>query len=72
MHFSTISFLTAATVASAATTISVAVGQGGLIYTPNDIKASVGDSVEFSFFPKVLPISLAFTSTILTTFRITP
>jgi len=38
--------------AASAATIKVAVGQSGLTYTPNDITAAVGDSVEFSFFPK--------------------
>lgn len=36
-----------------AVTIPVQVGANGLTFTPNDIKANVGDFVEFSFFPKV-------------------
>ncbi|KAF8849237.1 Cupredoxin, partial [Acephala macrosclerotiorum] len=35
-----------------AETIQVAVGQNGLTFSPNNITAAVGDSVEFSFFPK--------------------
>lgn len=52
MHFSTLSFLSAIAATANAATIQVAVGQNGLTYLPNDIKAAVGDSVEFSFFPK--------------------
>lgn len=53
MHFSTLSFVSAlAATASAVKTIPVTVGLGGLIYNPSDIKADVGDSVEFSFYPK--------------------
>ncbi|KAE8454129.1 hypothetical protein EG329_005053 [Mollisiaceae sp. DMI_Dod_QoI] len=51
MRFSTASVVAAAATASAQT-IQVAVGQNGLTFSPSDIKASVGQSVEFSFFPK--------------------
>jgi plastocyanin len=34
-------------------TISVAVGNGSYVFSPNSIKANVGDIVEFDFFPKV-------------------
>jgi len=52
MRLSTASIVAVAASASAADTIQVAVGQNGLTFTPSDIKASVGQSVEFSFFPK--------------------
>ncbi len=46
MRFSTASVVAAAATASAQT-IQVAVGQNGLTFSPSDIKASVGQSVEF-------------------------
>jgi plastocyanin len=52
MHFSKAIILAAASTASAAT-IQVEVGKAGLTFSPNDITAAVGDSVEFTFFPKV-------------------
>lgn len=52
MHLSTLSFVSAIAATARAATIQVAVGQNGLTYSPSDIKAAVGDSVEFSFFPK--------------------
>lgn len=52
MQFTTLNVLALAASATAAT-LKVAVGQNGLTFTPNDIKAVVGDSVEFSFFPAV-------------------
>ncbi|KAH8769745.1 Cupredoxin [Hyaloscypha finlandica] len=54
MYFSTVLLAAAsASLAQAATTIPVQVGNGGaLTFVPNDIKANVGDSIEFSFFPK--------------------
>ncbi|KAH8653106.1 Cupredoxin [Tricladium varicosporioides] len=51
MQFTTTTVLALVASASAAT-IKVKVGDGALVYAPNDIKAAVGDSVEFSFFPK--------------------
>ncbi|CZR66884.1 uncharacterized protein PAC_16785 [Phialocephala subalpina] len=51
MRLSSASLIAAAASASAET-IQVAVGQSGLTFSPNDITAAVGDSVEFSFFPK--------------------
>lgn len=51
MHFSKIALVAAATVASAKT-IRVDVGKDGLTYTPADIKAAVGDQIEFHYFPK--------------------
>ncbi|KAJ3483601.1 hypothetical protein NLG97_g7267 [Lecanicillium saksenae] len=48
MHFTNAVLL--ATVASAKT-LRVDVGKNGLVYTPNDIKASVGDEVSFFFHP---------------------
>ncbi|KUJ19549.1 Cupredoxin [Mollisia scopiformis] len=51
MRFSTASVIGAAATASAQT-IQVSVGENGLTFTPNDITATVGQSVEFSFFPK--------------------
>ncbi|RDL34460.1 uncharacterized protein BP5553_07588 [Venustampulla echinocandica] len=50
MQFTTLNVLALAASATAAT-FKVAVGENGLTYSPNDIKANVGDSVEFSFFP---------------------
>jgi len=32
-----------------AATITVMVGQGGLTFTPNEVKAAIGDVVEFQF-----------------------
>lgn len=54
MYFSTAHLAAAsAALAQAAITIPVQVGKGGaLTFVPNDIKANVGDSIEFSFFPK--------------------
>ncbi|KAH8784536.1 Cupredoxin [Hyaloscypha sp. PMI_1271] len=54
MYFSTVLLAAAsASLAQAATTIPVQVGNSGaLTFVPNDIKANVGDSIEFSFFPK--------------------
>ncbi|KAF4624883.1 hypothetical protein G7Y89_g13283 [Cudoniella acicularis] len=51
MQFTVSSILALAASATAAT-IQVAVGQNGLTYTPNNITASVGDLIQFSFFPK--------------------
>ncbi|TVY89662.1 putative GPI-anchored cupredoxin [Lachnellula willkommii] len=48
----TSSLVLAFAAAASAATIKVSVGQNGLTYTPNDITANVGDSVEFDFFPK--------------------
>ncbi|TVY47454.1 Extracellular serine-rich protein [Lachnellula occidentalis] len=48
----TSSLVLAFAAAASAATIKVAVGQDGLTYTPNDITANAGDSVEFDFFPK--------------------
>ncbi|TVY42004.1 putative GPI-anchored cupredoxin [Lachnellula subtilissima] len=48
----TSSLVLAFAAAASAATIKVAVGQNGLTYTPNDITANAGDSVEFDFFPK--------------------
>jgi hypothetical protein len=58
MYFSTAHLAAAsAALAQAAITIPVQVGKGGaLTFVPNDIKANVGDSIEFSFFPKVRPL----------------
>jgi plastocyanin len=60
MYFSTVLLAAAfASLAQAATTIPVQVGNGGaLTFVPNDIKANVGDSIEFSFFPKVHPLPI--------------
>ncbi|KAG9237201.1 Cupredoxin [Amylocarpus encephaloides] len=58
MQFTTINVLALASAVSAAT-IKVTVGQGGLVYTPSEIKAAVGDEVEFSFFPKNHTVSQA-------------
>ncbi|KAK0099503.1 hypothetical protein ONS95_000234 [Cadophora gregata] len=56
MYFSTSLITLAAVVATATaqqgTTIQVTVGKGGLVYSPNNIKAEVGTNIEFSFFPK--------------------
>ncbi|TVY55715.1 putative GPI-anchored cupredoxin [Lachnellula cervina] len=48
----TSSLVLAFAAAASAATIKVSVGQNGLTYTPNDITANAGDSVEFDFFPK--------------------
>jgi hypothetical protein len=59
MFFSTALLAAASAVlAQAATTIPVQVGNGALTFVPSDIKANVGDSIEFSFFPKVGLLSL--------------
>ncbi|KAK1593758.1 Cupredoxin [Colletotrichum navitas] len=52
MHASTVlaAVLPAAAVMGA--THVVKVGDGGLTFSPNDIKAAVGDLVEFQFYPK--------------------
>ncbi|KAH7419610.1 Cupredoxin [Cadophora sp. MPI-SDFR-AT-0126] len=56
MYFSTTLFAFAAAVSTAiaqeGTTIQVTVGKGGLVYSPNNIRAEVGTNIEFSFFPK--------------------
>lgn len=50
MHFSTLA--TAALVAHAsAKVVTVSVAQNGLAFTPNNIKADVGDTLEFQFYP---------------------
>ena len=54
MYFSTALVAAASAAVVTAATISVEVGNGALKFSPNDIKANVGDSIEFSFFPKVL------------------
>ncbi|GKT44364.1 putative GPI-anchored cupredoxin [Colletotrichum spaethianum] len=52
MHSSTIiSALLHATAATAAVHV-VKVGDGGLKFEPNSVKAAVGDKVEFHFYPK--------------------
>jgi len=57
MYFSSTLVTLAAVVATATaqegTTIQVTVGKGGLVYSPNNIRAEVGTNIEFSFFPKV-------------------
>jgi plastocyanin len=55
MYFSTALVAAASAAVATAATISVEVGNGALTFVPNDIKANVGDSIEFSFFPKVHP-----------------
>jgi plastocyanin len=57
MHFSTTLLIASSAVLAQAATISVAVGNGSLTFSPNDIKANVGDTIEFSFFPKVFSLS---------------
>jgi len=56
MYFSSTLVTLAAVVATATaqegTTIQVTVGKGGLVYSPNNIRAEVGTNIEFSFFPK--------------------
>ncbi|PVH74184.1 Cupredoxin [Cadophora sp. DSE1049] len=56
MYFSSTVVALAAVVATATaqegTTIQVTVGKGGLVYSPNNIRAEVGTNIEFSFFPK--------------------
>jgi hypothetical protein len=59
MYFSTALVAAASAAIATAATISVEVGNGALTFSPNDIKANVGDSIEFSFFPKVLPFPLS-------------
>lgn len=53
MHFSTAFVVAASAALVQAATIEVQVGNGALTFVPNDIKANIGDVVEFSFFPKV-------------------
>jgi plastocyanin len=53
MHFSTAFVVAASAALVQAATIEVQVGNGALTFIPNDIKANIGDVVEFSFFPKV-------------------
>ena len=36
-----------------AANIEVSVGKGGLVFDPPSIKAAVGDTVTYKFFPKV-------------------
>jgi len=43
--------IAAATSASAINT-QVTVGNGGLVFTPNSVNASVGDTIEFLYYPK--------------------
>jgi hypothetical protein len=59
MHFSSTLLIAASAALAQAATISVAVGNGSLTFSPNSIQANVGDTVEFSFFPKVNPISIS-------------
>lgn len=51
MLFTSLAVATLSAVASAKT-IRIDVGQTGLTFTPNDIKASVGDILEFHYHPK--------------------
>lgn len=50
MHFITATALSMLAMQAQAKTIKVAVGQGGLKFTPDNIKASKGDTIEFSFY----------------------
>ena len=50
----TLAFGLALSVSSAlAANIDVTVGKGGLVFDPPSIKAAVGDTVTYKFFPKV-------------------
>lgn len=51
MNFLALSLLLAPTLA-AAKTISIAVGQDGLKFTPSVVTAAVGDKLDFHFYPK--------------------
>ncbi|KAK1976602.1 Cupredoxin [Colletotrichum cereale] len=51
MHASTVLAAVLPAAAVMAATHVVKVGDGGLTFSPNDIKAAVGDSVEFHFYP---------------------
>lgn len=51
MLFTSLAVATLSAVASAKT-IRIDVGQSGLTFTPHDIKASVGDILEFHYHPK--------------------
>ncbi|KAK2001933.1 hypothetical protein LX36DRAFT_697918 [Colletotrichum falcatum] len=51
MHASAVLAAVLPAAAVMAATHVVKVGDGGLTFTPNDIKAAVGDSVEFQFYP---------------------
>ena len=52
MNGTTTLALTLSPLLAYAATHSVTVGQNGLSYSPNNIKAAVGDKVDFNFFPK--------------------
>ena len=43
----------AASVLAAGTVHSVKVGEGGLVYNPSTVIASVGDQVQFEYYPRV-------------------
>jgi plastocyanin len=53
MHFSS-QLIALASIAASASAVShqVAVGESGLVYTPNTTIAAVGDKVVFSFYPR--------------------
>lgn len=52
MHFTNAIVIAGAAVAAAKQTIRVDVGKDGLTYGPADLKAAVGDDIEFHFYPK--------------------
>ncbi|KAL7936879.1 Cupredoxin [Trichoderma chlorosporum] len=52
MLFTSLAVATLSAVASASKTIRIDVGQSGLTFSPNDIKADVGDTLEFHYHAK--------------------
>lgn len=52
MHLS-IALLSTLVASTFATTITVTVGKGGLVFNPDTITAAVGDVVEFHFFGSI-------------------
>jgi plastocyanin len=51
MQFSTFTLLSAIAAAANAATHTVTVGNGGLVFSPNNTVAAAGDTVVFSFYP---------------------
>ncbi|CAK7227973.1 hypothetical protein SEUCBS140593_006757 [Sporothrix eucalyptigena] len=49
---------TSLTSTTPASTISIAVGESGLSFTPNTVSAAVGDVLEFSFYPRNHSVAL--------------
>jgi len=51
MHLRTLATVSTLGALTQAATVTIAVGQNGLSFSPNSVTANVGDIIEYQFFP---------------------